>query len=305
MKINTKVWQGFWRLADPKISLASFAGLFLAACFAGRDQSLHWGWLALTIIGVLCVEVAKNASGEIVDFDSGTDLAIETEDRSPFSGGKRVLVDGLLTRAQTWLIAGIFFLSAIGIGLLIVSLRDSRVLIFGIFGMALAWYYHGGSIRLAYRGLGELAVALAYGPLVVCGAYLVQTGYLNGILIHLSGVLGLLVAGFLWINQFPDYRADKAAGKRNLVVRLGRERAALGYVVLLISAFTWFGAVLICYDDARSTWPGLLGILPATYSAWVLLASENVSARLVPAQLASLLCFIVMSLGAGLGYALL
>jgi hypothetical protein len=43
----------------------------------------------------------QNASGELYDHDSGTDRAVAPEDRSPFSGGKRVLADGLLTRAQT------------------------------------------------------------------------------------------------------------------------------------------------------------------------------------------------------------
>ena len=163
MAESSAFWQGFWRLADPKISLASFAGLFLAACFAAADVGLAWGWLLLSVVGIFCVEVAKNASGEVVDFDSGTDLAITEAERSPFSGGKRVLVDGLLTREQTWRIAATFYLSAICIGHLIVVYRDSRVLLFGIIGMALAWYYHGGAVRLSYRGLGEIAVAVAYG----------------------------------------------------------------------------------------------------------------------------------------------
>ena len=46
-------WRGLWRLADPKISLASFAGIFLAVCFAARDTGLHVGWLLATWLGVL------------------------------------------------------------------------------------------------------------------------------------------------------------------------------------------------------------------------------------------------------------
>ena len=61
--MNKTFWQGFWRLADPKISLASFAGILLGACMAAADHGLAWGWLALTVLGVFCVEVAKNASG--------------------------------------------------------------------------------------------------------------------------------------------------------------------------------------------------------------------------------------------------
>ena len=114
--MNGTYWRGFWRLADPKISLASFAGIFLGACMAAADQGLAWGWLALTVAGVFCVEIAKNASGELVDYDSGTDLAITPADRSPFSGGKRVLVDKLLTREQIHALTARFFAAAIAIG---------------------------------------------------------------------------------------------------------------------------------------------------------------------------------------------
>jgi len=295
-------WQGFWRLADPKISLASFAGLFLAACFAAADVGLAWGWLLLTVVGIFCVEVAKNASGEVVDFDSGTDLAITEEERSPFSGGKRVLVDGLLTRGQTWNIAAIFYLTAISIGLFIVASRDSRVLLFGIIGMALAWYYHGGAVRLSYRGLGEIAVAVAYGPLVVCGAYFVQAGHLTAVLIHVSMVLGLLVSAFLWINQFPDYRADRAAGKNNLVVRLGLEASALVFVIMLVTGYLWLILAAQHFIEARGILWGLLGSAPAAFAAWRALESQSDISKLVPAQAACLASFVMMAAGSGLGY---
>jgi 1,4-dihydroxy-2-naphthoate octaprenyltransferase len=295
-------WQGFWRLADPKISLASFAGIFLGACVAAADGGLHSGWLALTVLGVFCVEIAKNASGEVVDYDSGTDLAIDAAHSSPFSGGKRVLVDGLLTRGQTWAIAGSFFVAAVALGLIIVVFRDSRVLVPGVLGMALAWYYHGGSLRLSYRGLGELAVALAYGPLVVCGSYFVQTGFLSAPLLHASGAFGLLVAAFLWINEFPDYLADKSAGKNNLVVRLGLDRAASCYVAIVASAYLWLLLTVWYYPWAGGMAWGLLGAVPAGFSVWRLLLSEGDSTRLVPAQVASLASFVLMASAAGIGY---
>ena len=249
------------------------------------------------------VEVAKNASGEVVDYDSGTDLAITETERSPFSGGKRVMVDGLLSREQTWGIAAACYLAAIAIGLAIAGFRDSRVLVFGLPGMALAWYYHGGSLRLAYRGLGELAVALAYGPLVVLGAYFVQTGQLSATLIHLSLILGLLVMAFLWINQFPDYRADRAAGKRNLVVRLGPRAAELAYVTIVVSAYAWL--LLLVASGKTYLWPALLGVVPSLLAIRGLLRHQGDIAALVPAQAATLLSFLLMAAGAGSGYLLL
>ena len=63
-------WKGFQRLADPKISLASMASIFLGTCAAAAQGPLQVGWLAITILGIFAIEVAKNASGEVFDFDS-------------------------------------------------------------------------------------------------------------------------------------------------------------------------------------------------------------------------------------------
>lgn len=118
--------KGFWRLADPKISLASMALIFLGACAAGVEGPLHFGWLVVTMLGIFAIEVAKNASGEIFDFDSGADLAVAPPDRTrtPFSGGKRVLVDGLLTRGETAVISLIAYLIGVGAGCWIVAVRE-------------------------------------------------------------------------------------------------------------------------------------------------------------------------------------
>ena len=295
--------QGFWRLADPKISLASFSGMFMAACMAAADYVLAPAWLLLTIAGIFAVEIAKNASGDLVDFDSGTDLAVAEEDRTPFSGGKRVLVDSLLTRRQTFSIAMFFYAIAIIIGLIIVVFRDDRVLFLGLAGIALAWFYHSGPIRLSYRGWGELAVGISYGPLVVLGTYLVQTGTVTATALHASLVLGLLVAAFLWINEFPDYSADKASGKRNLVVKIGLLRAVYVYLLMLVIGYGWLVYIAVNGDATASILWGLLGAPAASFSVLRLFKYNGNTRSLIPAQAASLASFVLMAVGTGLGYA--
>jgi 1,4-dihydroxy-2-naphthoate octaprenyltransferase len=254
------------------------------------------------VLGIFFIEVGKNASGEVVDFDSGTDQAITDADRSPFSGGKRVMVDGLLTRGQCWLIAASCFTAGIIIGLLIVIYREPQILGFGLAGVALAWYYHGGSIRLSYRGLGELAVACAYGPLVVCGTYLVQTGYLSIAVIYASLSLGLLVASFLVINEFPDYRADKACGKDNLVVRLGPKRSVTLYIATVTAAYLLLALASLWLADAPGMLWGLLGMAPAAIAIIRLLSAGGETSRLIPAQAATLASFLLMAVATGAGY---
>lgn len=291
---------GIWRLADPKISLASMASLFLGACAAARHGPLSWGWLAVTVAGIFAIEVAKNASGEVFDFDSGTDLAVAAEDRSPFSGGKRVMVDGLLTRGETVAVAAVCYVLGAAAGLAIVFLREPRVLWLGVAGMACAYFYHAPPLRLSYRGLGEAVVGICYGPLICCGTYLVQRGSVPPRIVALSAPLGILIAAFLWINEFPDYIADRKAGKRTLVVRLGRRAASLVFIAILAAAFVLLLAQPLL-GLSTGVWLGALSIIPAVLAARSLYRNPERTARIVPAQGQTLVAFLLLAVGSGIG----
>lgn len=298
--MTSPVWQGFWRLADPKISLASMASILLGTCAAARDGPLAAGWLALTVLGIFAVEVAKNASGEVFDFDSGADLSVAPADRSPFSGGKRVLVDQLLTRRQTAVIAGLGYAVGIVIGLVIVLYQTRSVLWLGLAGIAFAFFYHAPPFRLSYRGLGELAVGLTYGPLICAGTYLVQRGQVTPPVILLSLPLGILIAAFLWINEFPDYRADLQAGKRTLVVRVGRRSASRIFAGFIAAAFALL-ALLPAFGLPRAVWLGVIGLPSGVAAARRAIAHYETTALLIPAQAQTLLAFVLLATGSGLG----
>lgn len=291
---------GVWRLADPRISLASMASIFLGAAAAAAAGPIDAGWLALTVVGILGLEVAKNASGEVFDFDSGTDLAVAPEDRSPFSGGKRVMVDGLLTRGQTWAVAAAGYGIGVSAGIAISMFRESGILWLGLAGVSIAFFYHAPPLRLSYRGLGELAVGLCYGPGIAVGTYWVQRGVVASDVVVASIPLGLLIAAFLWINEFPDSRADSAAGKRNLVVRLGLPAAARAFAVLIVAALVLLAALPLL-GLGKSTWLGLAAAVPAASAVRTLLLHPEDTALIVPAQANTLLTFVLASLGCGLG----
>ncbi len=297
----SRVKKGVWRLVDPKITLASAAGLFLGTAAAAREGAVAWGWLALTWLGIFALEAAKNASGEVFDDDSGTDRRVAEEDRSPFSGGKRVIVDGLLTRRETWIVAIVCYAIGTAAGLAIVLAREPAVLWIGAAGVALAFFYHAPPLALSYRGLGELAVATVYGPLIACGAYLVQRGEIPWSIVLLSAPLGVMIAAFLWVNEFPDYKADLASGKRTLVVRLGRARAAEVFAVLVTLALYIQAAVPLVSGLPLTLWIGLAAAIPALAAARRLLVDPERVANILPAQQRTLLAFVLLSLGSGIG----
>lgn len=293
-------WAGFWCLADPKISLASVASMVVGVCGAAALGPIHWGWLLLTVAGIFAIEVAKNASGEIFDFDSGTDQAVADQDRSPFSGGKRVLVDGLLTRRQTVAIAAVAYAIGVGTGLWIVFQRDFQVLWIGLLGVGCAYFYHAPPLKLSYRGLGELAVGLCYGPLIAAGTCLVQRGFVPRSVTFPAVSLGLLIAAFLWVNEFPDHDADRASGKRTLVVQLGRERASGVFAWIVCLAFAWL-LVLPLLGLPWTVAGGLVGLLPALDAIQRLRRDFNNTPEVIPAQARTLMAFVLFALGAGAG----
>lgn len=296
--INTDLWAGFWRLADPKITLASMSSIFLAACLVITYGELHIYWLLATIVSFFAIEVAKNASGDIYDYK--TDMAVAVEDRTDFSGGKRVLVDGLLNIGQTWAIALVFYILGITGGIIIVLYREPQAIWLGLIGLILAWSYNGPPGRFAYRGLGELDVAVCYGPLICLSTYLIQLGEINNKVLLISIPLGILIAAFLWVNEFPDHQADVKANKRNMIVRLGRYRASRILPLIQLSAFLVL-AVLPYFGLPLGVWFGGLAIIPSLLAAVNVWRDPEHAYRHFPVSAMALVAFLLMSLGCGLG----
>jgi 1,4-dihydroxy-2-naphthoate octaprenyltransferase len=87
------------------------------------------------------------------------------------------------------------------------------------------------------RGWGEVLIFFAFGPLVTLGTYYVMSGSLSWPAFALGSPQGFFIAGVVWINQFPDYRADKEAGKKNLMVRWGPEICRYLYCIIMLSGF--------------------------------------------------------------------
>jgi len=299
--MTPEVRQGIWRLADPKISITSAAAMLVGVAPAIRADRYSWSWLAVTALALFCVEVAKNAWGDVIDYDSGADLAVRPQDRTAFSGGKRVMVDELLTRGQTWAVAAIFGGTGLLLGAVIVFVREPLAVVIGVFGALLGWSYHGPPLKLVYRGLGELDVVICYGPLIVLSTYLIQTHELSWPVFWLSLPLGLFIAAFLWVNEFPDYEADRGAGKRNLVARLGRRAAsrvlpwiyALGFVLIL--ALPWLAAV------PRASWLGFLALPFAAFACWHTWQKPEDFYRSRPVQPAALIAFNAYAMGVAVG----
>ncbi|MGB8781425.1 MAG: prenyltransferase [Candidatus Bathyarchaeia archaeon] len=189
----------------------------------------------LTLLGAMCLHLGTNIINDYFDFKSGCD-AINVEGISPISGGSQVLLENLIKPKSAYFVALSFFGIASIIGIALSVVAGWGVLLLGVVGVISGYFYVS---QLATRGVGELIVGLNFGPLMVLGSNYVQTQRFTFDALVASIPVGLLITAILWINEVPDYAADKAVGKKTLVVRVGRKGAADFYAAIVVVAYIW------------------------------------------------------------------
>lgn len=197
---------------------------------------IFWIKFLLTLFGVVFINAGTNLVNDYYDHKSkNDDINLHP---TFFSGGSRVIQEGSIPPAQIFY-AGVIFFSLGGIvGLYLnwVS-RGNIILIFGLMGVLLGFFYTADPLRLGYLGIGELVAGFGCGPLIVGGAYYIQTQRMSLEPFLASIPVSILIMLVLYINEFPDYEADKLVNKKTWVVKLGKEKAIKIYCLLLTSAY--------------------------------------------------------------------
>ncbi len=255
-KPGIKVW--FLEMRAPFFTATIIPTVFGAA-FAWHETSLFDAPLfLLTLLGVLCLHAGTNIVNDYFDYRSGTDRI--NKNRSPFNGGSPFVVEGILTPQQIYKAAMTLFAAGAVIGVLIALSTSLLVIPLGVVGIGFGYSYTAPKVHLAARGVGEIAVGLGFGPLVVAGTYLVMTGELTWLPFVAGLPIGLLIGLVLFINEFPDAEADSEVGKSHWVVRVGLKKAATWYAGLMALTF-----VVIVVLWASGIFPALalIGLLPA------------------------------------------
>jgi 1,4-dihydroxy-2-naphthoate octaprenyltransferase len=215
---------------------ATFVPVLLGIAIAARHGAFDW-WLALvTVIGASLAHLGINVSNDIFDTLSGADEA--NVNPTQFSGGSRVLIYDLVTLRQLVWLAVALLGGASAIGLYLVWATGSSTLFWiGIAGIVLGIAYTAPPIKLVHRGLGEISVALGFGPVMLLGAYVVQAGALSWEAVVASVPVAILVALILYVNEIPDRTGDAAAGKRTLPVRLPPAVVTDIYLIAALASF--------------------------------------------------------------------
>lgn len=189
----------------------------------------------------MCLHMGTNIINDYFDFQSGCDV-INVDGFPPITGGSHVLVEGLVKPRSAYIAALSLFIVAAIIGVTLSLSVGWIIMVLGLIGVISGYFYVQ---HLAPRGLGEIAVGINFGPLMVFGSYYVQAQSITLAPFIASVPVGLLITAVLWINEIPDYEADKKVKKKTLVVRVGRGRAADLYGIIVIGAYAWIITMVI------------------------------------------------------------
>jgi len=192
---------------------------------------------ALTMIFALVAHAGANVINDYYDAVSGCDEAND-ERLFPFTGGSRFIQNGVLTRHQVKVFGYALLIAVIPPGLWLAAHSAPGLLVIGAAGLIAGWAYSAPPLKLQARGVGEFGITIGW-LMVVVGSDFVQRCAFSFRPVAAGLGFALLVANVLYINQFPDLRADAKAGKRTLVVRLGPANARWGYAVIGALAYLW------------------------------------------------------------------
>ncbi len=232
--------------------------IFVATAFAFYTHRVFNWWLfLLTWIAMTAVLVSTDLLNDYYDHVlKADDLNPVT---TPFSGGSRVIQEGLIAEKTIFRvsIALLVFASIIGLYLNFV-LDGVTILLLGLLGFFLVFFYTAPPVKLCYRGFGEIAQAIGYGPVMLFGAYFVQTRVLDPAIMLFAipfTFIGLIVGMILSI---PDYDADKKVKKNNLVIVLGKKRTVVAYGVMLVLIFV--SDAILLYSKLIPVWSAVVFI---------------------------------------------
>ena len=230
--ISTQALKGWIILSRPSFHtvgiLPFLLGTFLAYRLAGAfDPEVF----VLGVTGVVLIMLSTYHSGEY--FDRRENAISARIHKNPFAGGTRIITEGKMpARVALWTsILSILIALMIGIILQFVYKTGPYTLLLGFLGAVPGFFYSTEPVRLVKRGIGELFIGFCYGWLPVATSYYIQTASIAPVIHWLWMPIGFSIFNVILLNEFPDYEADIAAGKKNLLGRIGKQKSKVVYVI--------------------------------------------------------------------------
>jgi len=256
--MDFKRWEIWWKAFRFHFTSASFMPGILGGMIAWtNDGQFYPGYFLLVMSGLILNHIALNMTDDYYDFRHLVDVFAE-EGKNPYTGGSGLLSSGLIQPEKMRQVFIILYIITIGIGVFLGVMRGAFILFLLGVGFFCAFFYTAPPIQFGYRGLGEFAQLLCFGPGIGLGAYYVQAQRISWEAFWGTLPFGIMLFSMITINEIPDYFEDRKGGKLNLVARFGREIGVWLFILSLLSAY---GVILAGVILERVPVLGLISLL--------------------------------------------
>ena len=266
--------QKWWDAIRPWSYTAAIVPVLLGAAVAAHEVTINWLLLVLALVGSIAIQGGTNLMNDYYDYKKGTDTPA-------VKGTGGALLRGDMTPEQIFRAGIIAFALGSVIGLYLVYTTGPFIFWLGLCSVAVGYFYTAGPFALAYVGLGELAVFIFMGPVMVLGSYYLQQPVIALPVIWAALPVSFVVAAILHANNLRDIDTDIINHKRTLATMLGRSGARIEFYVLVGGAFV---SVLVLIALGLAPWPTLISFAMAPL-AWRLMrtaATEVTAEKLHP-----------------------
>jgi 1,4-dihydroxy-2-naphthoate octaprenyltransferase len=216
-----------WLIATRSAVLVmTFNSAAIAGLLALRDGAFHGLLWLLVTVGLLFAHATNNLVNDITDHVKGVDK--DNYFRAQY--GPQPLEHGLLSRNQAFAYTAVTGLIALAAGGALVALRGDATLALMASGVFFVLFY---TWPLKYIGMGEVAVIVVWGPLMVGGGYYVITGAISTPVVLASLPVALAATTVLFGKHIDKLDADAAKHIRTMPVLLGERNARYATIAML------------------------------------------------------------------------
>lgn len=213
----------------------------IGGLLASVDGYSSIGRLLLISLGLVIAHAANNMVNDLFDVREGVD----TEDYPRAKYAPHPILDNLVSREK--LIAAILlcYLVDFAIAIYFVKLVGWGVMAFAFAGVFLSVFYVAPPLKLKHRGMGEPAIFLIWGPLMICGTYYVLAGEVSWDIALASVPYGLGVMAVLMGKHLDKAEKDREKGINSLPVILGDERGRLATELMVWAYYLVITALVV------------------------------------------------------------
>lgn len=223
-------WKVWVKTGRPFTLTATLSPLLVGTAVAADEGVFRPLNFLLALLAGLFLQIGTNYFNEYFDYRYGLD--------SPASlGASTVIFRGEMSARQVFGGGLACFVLAILLSFVLIYLVGPAIILFGLVGMAIAYFYSARPFTLARRGLGDVMVYLAMGLLMTWGAYYVQIQRWSWLVFVASVPVGLLVTAILNMNNVRDYQEDRLVHKLTLPVRFGQTFGVWYHTCLLVGSY--------------------------------------------------------------------